>query len=140
MKEILKIFKTLSDPTRLRIILLLLGKDLCVCELTFVLKMSQSRVSHQLRILRDAGLVEDKRDGKWIIYGIPSDVRNTLRPLLGLFGKEKVAKSAENLKDLKNLKICLKEDIRRSRCPRGRAAKIDPSRRKPGRSLPLRPY
>jgi ArsR family transcriptional regulator len=132
MKEILKIFKTLSDPTRLRIILLLLGKDLCVCELTFVLKMSQSRVSHQLRILRDAGLVEDKRDGKWIIYGIPSGVRDTLRPLLGLFGKERVSESAETLQDLKNLRICLKEDIRRSRCPRGRAAKIDPSLKKPG--------
>jgi ArsR family transcriptional regulator len=115
MKEILKFFKTLSDPTRLRIILLLLGKDLCVCELTFILRMSQSRVSHQLRILRDAGLVEDKRDGKWMIYGIPPGIRDTLRPLLNLFGKEERTRSAELLRDLKNLQICLKTDVRRTR-------------------------
>lgn len=123
MKEILKFFKTLSDPTRLRIIFLLLGKDLCVCELTFILKMSQSRVSHQLRILRDAGLVEDKRDGKWMIYGIPPNIRDTLRPLLDLFGKEKRRESAEILKDLENLQICLKDDIRRTRGRQTRAPK-----------------
>jgi ArsR family transcriptional regulator len=123
MKEILRIFKTLSDPTRLRIIFLLLGKDLCVCELTFILKMSQSRISHQLRILRDAGLVEDKRDGKWMIYGIPPDIRDTLRPLLDLFGKEERRGSAELLKDLKNLGLCLKKDIRRTRGPRASAPK-----------------
>ena len=123
MKEILRFFKTLSDPTRLRIILLLLGKDLCVCELTFILKMSQSRVSHQLRILRDAGLVEDKRDGKWMIYGIPPAIRDTLRPLLDLFGTEERMGSEERLGDLKNLKLCLKEDIRRTRGRRTQAPK-----------------
>jgi len=123
MKEILRFFKTLSDPTRLRIISLLLGKDLCVCELTFILKMSQSRVSHQLRILRDAGLVEDKRDGKWMIYGIPPAIRDTLRPLLDLFGTEERMGSEERLGDLKNLKLCLKEDIRRTRGRRTQAPK-----------------
>jgi len=123
MKEILRFFKTLSDPTRLRIILLLLGKDLCVCELTFILKMSQSRVSHQLRILRDAGLVEDKRNGKWMIYGIPPAIRDTLRPLLDLFGTEERMGSEERLGDLKNLKLCLKEDIRRTRGRRTQAPK-----------------
>jgi ArsR family transcriptional regulator, arsenate/arsenite/antimonite-responsive transcriptional repressor len=129
MKKILKFFKTLSDPTRLRIILLLLGKDLCVCELTFILKMSQSRVSHQLRILRDAGLVEDKRDGKWMIYGIPPGIRDTLRPLLDLFGKEERMGSAELLKDLKYLQICLKDDIRRTRGRRTRGPKETRGRR-----------
>jgi ArsR family transcriptional regulator, arsenate/arsenite/antimonite-responsive transcriptional repressor len=129
MKEIIKVFKALSDPTRLRIILLLLGKDLCVCELTFILKMSQSRVSHQLRILRDAGLAEDKRDGNWMIYGIPPGIRNTLRPLLDLFGKEERMGSEELLKDLKNLQICLKDDIRRTRGRRTRALKGTRGRR-----------
>jgi ArsR family transcriptional regulator len=63
MKDTLKILKALADPTRLRIISLLLRRDLCVCELMFILKMEQSRISHQLRILRDADLVEDKREG-----------------------------------------------------------------------------
>ncbi len=59
MKEAIKIFKALSDPTRLRILLLLLKRNLCVCELMFILKMEQSRLSHQLKILKDADLVED---------------------------------------------------------------------------------
>jgi ArsR family transcriptional regulator, arsenate/arsenite/antimonite-responsive transcriptional repressor len=133
MNDILRIFKALSDSTRLRIILLLRQKDLCVCELTFVLKMSQSRISHQLRILRDAGLAEDKRDGKWIIYGVPPHIRNSLRALLSSSGKNSLKKSAEAIQDLKNLKICFREDIRKSRCPRGRAVKNDSSRRKPRR-------
>lgn len=136
MKELLTFFKTLSDPTRLRIIVLLLGKDLCVCELTFVLKMSQSRISHQLRILRDAGLVEDKRDGKWIIYGIPRAVRKTLRPLLALFSKDKVEESAAVLQDLRNLKICLKEDVRRKRGPLKGPKTVLPHRAKAGQSKP----
>ncbi len=63
MKDILKVFKALSDATRLRLVLLLMERDLCVCELVFILKMEQSRISHQLRILRDADLVEDIRAG-----------------------------------------------------------------------------
>ncbi len=114
MKETLRFFKTLSAPTRLRIILLLLRRDLCVCELTFILEMSQSRVSHQLRILRDAGLVEDKRDGKWMIYGISQDIKDTLRPLLELLGGEKKKRSRERLEDLENLKLCVRENIRRT--------------------------
>jgi ArsR family transcriptional regulator, arsenate/arsenite/antimonite-responsive transcriptional repressor len=136
MKELLTFFKTLSDPTRLRIIVLLLGKDLCVCELTFVLKMSQSRISHQLRILRDAGLVEDKRDGKWIIYGIPRGVHKILRPLLSLFGRDKVAESAAVIRDLRNLKICLKEDVRRKRGPVKSPKAVLPHRAKTGQSKP----
>jgi len=115
MEHLLKTFKALADPTRLRIILLLLERDLCVCELTYILKMSQSRVSHQLRILRDAGLAEDKRDGKWMIYALPRGARGRLRPLLGLSDRDEAAKSSEAVKDLENMKICLIENIRRTR-------------------------
>jgi ArsR family transcriptional regulator len=120
MKEIIKVFKALSDPTRLRTILLLLGRDLCVCELMFVLKMSQSRLSHQLRILRDAGLVEDRRDGKWIIYGIPEDVKDKLNPLMDLFLKDVAAESEEIREDRENLRACLREDLRGTRQKRKR--------------------
>ena len=70
MRDVLRFFKSLSDPTRLRILHLLMHNDLCVCELTSILKMEQSRISHQLRILRNAELIEDRREGKWIIYRI----------------------------------------------------------------------
>lgn len=117
MKEILKVFKALSDATRLRIVLLLAERDLCVCELVYILKMEQSRISHQLRILRDADLVEDVRDGRWIIYRIPNAMRGTLKPLIERFAREKLDESKDVLRDLDRLDICLREDIRKKRGP-----------------------
>ncbi|MEW5901332.1 MAG: metalloregulator ArsR/SmtB family transcription factor [Acidobacteriota bacterium] len=113
MKQAVRIFKALSDPVRLRIVALLLRKELCVCELMFILKMEQSRVSHQLRILKDADLVEDKREGRWITYRIPEKVRPNLEILLSQFLGEQLKESEEAVKDLDNLKICLKEDVRK---------------------------
>ena len=115
MKDIVRIFKTLSDSTRLRIIMLLLQRDLCVCELMFILKQEQSRVSHHLRILRDSGLVEDVREGKWIIYRIPAKVRRSLEPLFEEFLREKLKSSKEFKPDSGRLEVCLREEIRKKR-------------------------
>jgi ArsR family transcriptional regulator, arsenate/arsenite/antimonite-responsive transcriptional repressor len=119
MKNIVKVFKALSDATRLRIVLLLAERNLCVCELVFILKMEQSRISHQLRILRDADLVEDIREGRWIIYRIPEAVRGALKPLLERFAGGKLAESQEALRDLEALDICLREEVRKKRGPAG---------------------
>ena len=81
MKKIVGIFKALADPTRLRIMFLLRERDLCVCELMFILEMEQSRVSHHMRVLREAGIAEDVREGRWIIYRIPDGARPILRDL-----------------------------------------------------------
>jgi len=70
MRLMVSLFKALSDETRLRILNLLREKELCVCELMDVLEMPQPRISHQLRILKEAGLVVDRREGKWIIYAL----------------------------------------------------------------------
>lgn len=113
MRDSIKVLKALSDSTRLRIILLLLNKELCVCELTFILKMEQSRVSHQLRILKDVDLVEDIRDKKWIVYRIPDSIREKLGYLLEGLLKERLKDSKEIKEDLANLKICLKKEIRK---------------------------
>jgi len=114
MRDILKVFKALSDSTRLRIIMLLQKKDLCVCELTFILKMEQSRISHQLRILRDSDLVEDMREKKWIIYRIPDTARKNLGFLLeGI--KRRLQNSEEIQEDAARLKTCLKEEVRKSK-------------------------
>ena len=115
MKDIVRIFKTLSDPTRLRIMMLLLQRELCVCELMFILKQEQSRVSHNLRILRDSGLVEDVREGKWIIYRIPGKVRRSLEPLFEEVLKEKWRSSKELDRDSGRLAVCVKEEIRKQR-------------------------
>jgi len=70
MRSLVNLFKALSDETRLRILNLLLERELCVCELMDALQMPQPRISHQLRILKDAGLILDRREGKWIIYAL----------------------------------------------------------------------
>jgi ArsR family transcriptional regulator len=113
MKEIIRAFKALSDPTRLRIFLLLIERELCVCELMFILDMSQSRVSHQLRLLRDADLVEDKREGRWIIYAIPRSVKESLAPLLRQFAGPELTESAAVLEDMKRLDLCIRENVRK---------------------------
>lgn len=58
----------LADETRLRMYLLLSRNELCVCELMMILQMEQSRISHSLRVLKEAGLVKSRREGKWIVY------------------------------------------------------------------------
>jgi ArsR family transcriptional regulator len=61
-------FHALSDETRLDIIERLLGGERCVCELTDALDAAQSRLSFHLRTLKDAGLVTDRREGRWVYY------------------------------------------------------------------------
>lgn len=71
MKKTSKIFKALSDPSRIRILKMLETRPLCVCEIQHVLKGSQPNVSHHLKTLHEAGLVESKKDGLWISYRLP---------------------------------------------------------------------
>jgi len=66
-------FKALSDPTRVRIVSLLAQDELCVCDVAAALDMSQSAVSHQLRILRDLRLVRWRREGRQIFYTLDDD-------------------------------------------------------------------
>jgi ArsR family transcriptional regulator len=66
--ELQRIFKTLSDPTRVRLLALLEREELAVQELMDVLGMAQSRVSRHLAILREAGLIRDRRDGTYVFY------------------------------------------------------------------------
>jgi len=79
MEETVKLFSALSDGTRLKIYLLLHESELCVCELASILDMEQSRISHSLRVLREADLVDSQREGKWIIYSVkPEMSRNEI--------------------------------------------------------------
>lgn len=85
MDDLLNVFNILSDKTRLRILLLLLNKDLCVCEIYAALDMSQPRVSRQLAILKQSRLIKDRREGKWIYYKIDdNEYTKCLRTILSL--------------------------------------------------------
>ena len=116
MKDIVKIFKALSDPTRLRIMLLLLRQELCVCELMFVLGMEQSRISHHMRVLREADIAEDVRDGRWIIYRVPEEARALLESLVSGALRERIELSREAAGDVKKLEACLQQNIRGCVC------------------------
>ncbi len=65
-----EIFQLLSDVTRLKILQALTFEELCVCEVAVIAGISQSAASHQLRRLRDAGLVKKRRDGQKIYYNL----------------------------------------------------------------------
>lgn len=64
------LFKTLGDPTRVRILWALSLHEMCVCELASALEMTQSAVSHQLRLLKNAQLVRARREGRSIYYSL----------------------------------------------------------------------
>ena len=66
----MRVFHALSDEPRLRILERLRGGERCVCELTDALDAAQSRLSFHLKALKDAGLVNDRREGRWMYYSI----------------------------------------------------------------------
>jgi ArsR family transcriptional regulator len=69
-----RLFHALSDETRLEIMRCLAGGERCVCELTNDLEAAQSRLSFHLKTLKDAGLVSDRRDGRWVYYTLDRDL------------------------------------------------------------------
>jgi DNA-binding transcriptional ArsR family regulator len=85
MRELELALKAAADPTRTRILKLLEAGGLCVCQVQAVLGLAPSTISKHLTTLKLAGLVEDRRDGKWIEYRLCDDPRNPhAKPVLGL--------------------------------------------------------
>ena len=78
MQRTVGIFSAMADPTRLKILEALAAEELCVCDLAEVCGISQSGVSHQLRLLRDRGLVAFRRDGNRAVYRLADDHVNVL--------------------------------------------------------------
>lgn len=85
MKNLTEFLKIISDETRLRILVLLLKKELCVCELCEILEESQPKVSRHLAKLRDARLVKDERQGQWVFYyaNFENDFKNIIDIIIG---------------------------------------------------------
>lgn len=69
-KDLCKAFKALGEPTRLKIIKMLSVQSMCVCELSAVLDMLQPRVSQHLKILKEAELVQETKEGYWVYYSL----------------------------------------------------------------------
>jgi ArsR family transcriptional regulator len=68
--DLVKLFAALADPTRLRLLNLMNGREVCVCYFVEILKQGQPKISRHLAYLRRAGIVEARREGKWMHYRI----------------------------------------------------------------------
>lgn len=67
------LFKAVSDPGRLKIVLALAAQEMCVCDLAALLEVSESAASHQIRILRNMNLVKNRREGQILYYRLVDD-------------------------------------------------------------------
>lgn len=76
MQELVKVYKALADPSRLRVLNLLLERACCVCEVMQVLDISQSKASRILTTLYDVGLLTLTREGRWALYSIETNPAN----------------------------------------------------------------
>ncbi|HEY5132743.1 MAG TPA: metalloregulator ArsR/SmtB family transcription factor [Candidatus Krumholzibacteriaceae bacterium] len=72
MKSILQITKALADRQRIRMLALLQGRELCVCQIIAVIALAPSTISKHLSILSAAGLVEHRKEGRWAYYRLPT--------------------------------------------------------------------
>jgi ArsR family transcriptional regulator len=101
MNDLLSIFKALSDETRLRILKLLEKGELCVCDIVAALDLIQPKVSFHLSALKEAGLVRDRKEGKWIHYRF--DDSDTFKRFLLLSVLERISEQG-TAKDRARLK------------------------------------
>lgn len=75
-------FHALADPTRVEIVELLRGGERCQCELTDALDATQSRLYFHLKVLKDTGLVTDRKEGRWVYYTLNADALDALADFL----------------------------------------------------------
>lgn len=76
--DLAELFKVFGDSTRVRILWALDSSEMCVCDIAYLLNMTQSAISHQLRVLKQAELVKNRRDGKIVYYSLADDHVRTI--------------------------------------------------------------
>ena len=83
LSRAVELFHALSDETRLSIVQRLRSGERCVCDLTDLLDAAQSRLSFHLKVLKAAGIVTDRKDGRWVHYALNTEVFEEVQELLG---------------------------------------------------------
>ncbi len=104
MQELIKAMKALSDETRVRILIVLLERECCVCEVMQALDISQSRASRNLSLLQEAGFLKARRDGAWMVYSIDHQTANCYVPSLASLIRDTPISNQIVAKDRKRLK------------------------------------
>ena len=116
MRNKIEHIKAISETNRVRILMMLLEKPMCVCEIRSVLGLTTATVSNHLSILRKEGFIEDEKDGKWIIYRIAEKadepiVRNIINSLSDWFGNDtQIVSDKEKVKSADRYIICGEKD------------------------------
>ena len=110
MKQYVDLFSALSDETRLRIMVLLSEKELCVCQIETALGLPQVKVSRHLAVLRYSGLVKDRRDGLWIYYSL-AEPKNMVEENLFECFRKCLRKEKFFSSDLVNMKKCIGQPL-----------------------------
>ncbi|RMG44673.1 MAG: ArsR family transcriptional regulator [Candidatus Dadabacteria bacterium] len=114
MHSLVSIFKALGDLNRLRIVSVLGGGELCVCQITELLKLAPSTVSKHMSVLRQAALVESRKEGRWIYYKLATSensqpaaqVRELIQKLL-----QDDQQANSDLNEVKKILKCNPEDL-----------------------------
>ncbi|MYW02437.1 metalloregulator ArsR/SmtB family transcription factor [Streptomyces sp. SID3343] len=83
--DLAKVFKALGDPVRLRLLSMIasrVGGEICVCDLTPAFELSQPTISHHLKLLKQAGLIDSERRGTWVYYRLLPEMTDRLAAVL----------------------------------------------------------
>ncbi len=112
MKDFLNVTKALADENRLRMLLALEGGELCVCQLAELMGLAMSTVSKHLSILYQAGLVNGRKEGRWMYYSLPGKASSTAAREAVSWVRRSLAGSERVLQDAQQLKKVLAMDLR----------------------------
>lgn len=113
MDDLADTFKALSDETRLQIVTLLLDREeLCVCDFVGALGLTQSKASRHLRYLYHAGLVEDRREGLWMLYRISPNLSVEQATIMDALSKAIGAERKRDLQERLEAWFALKDERR----------------------------
>lgn len=110
VREFMAITKALADETRVRMLLALGGGELCVCQITELFGLAASTISKHLSVLYQAGLVDSRKDGRWIYYSLPAKTASTSAREAIRWVAKSLAEDAHAFEDSVRLKKILTMD------------------------------
>lgn len=110
MQQFIDITKALSDETRVRILLCLRRKPMCVCQIVELCGLAPSTTSKHMSILKQAGLVESRKDGRWVYYSLPGDDAPQLVQETIAWARHSLQRDKTIMQDAKTLRAILNED------------------------------
>jgi ArsR family transcriptional regulator, arsenate/arsenite/antimonite-responsive transcriptional repressor len=115
MTNLAKVMKLLSDATRLRVLMLLTKRELCVCQIMGVLGISQPLVSRNLHLLQEAGFLRERKEGKLVFYSLKKDMKPVNRSIVRLL-KGHLKSDSILAGDLKSLGECEEFQKKTGKC------------------------